>query len=296
MAIGRFEINEVCNEVMAIATNIVGVDEIKSVTRICERYGEKEDDFRKYNVYKIKTDAGERILKKAPEREVNNYENYLRRRGFNVPEYYGSYNDGKDLWIVLESIEGSDLRDMTDELARGAAESISGIQNAFWNNTDKERFESYIERIERRYSYIIDKPIVGKAYGMFVERQKTCPRTMSNGDFLQFNAACNNGKVIIIDWGFGGVMPYSLDLARFIAHATEDRATFPFYMNDDQKKIFVDGVYDRLKEKPDYQQYLHDIKLAILNEYVEFIEADEDEDDWYMEHATKLAKELLGRA
>ena len=25
MAIGRFEINEVCNEVMAIATNIVGV-------------------------------------------------------------------------------------------------------------------------------------------------------------------------------------------------------------------------------------------------------------------------------
>lgn len=53
------------------------------------------------------------ILKKAPEREVNNYENYLRRRGFNVPEYYGSYNDGKDLWIVLESIEGSDFRDLS---------------------------------------------------------------------------------------------------------------------------------------------------------------------------------------
>ena len=43
-------------------------------------------------------------------------------------------------------------------------------------------------------------------------------------------------------------MPYSLDIARFIAHATEDKATFSFYMNDDQKKIFVNGVYEKLKE------------------------------------------------
>ena len=40
-------------------------------------------------------------------------------------------------------------------------------------------------------------------------------------------------QVVIIDWGFAGVMPYSLDIAKLIAHATEDKATFPFYMNDD---------------------------------------------------------------
>lgn len=60
-------------------------------------------------------------------------------------------------------------------------------------------------------------------------------------------------------------MPYSLDIARLIAHATEDRATFPFYMNNEQKKLFVDGVYERLHEKPDYEQYIRDIKLAVLN-------------------------------
>ncbi|MFQ9153378.1 MAG: hypothetical protein ACLR6B_20040 [Blautia sp.] len=32
---------------------------------------------------------------------------------------------------MLESIEGSDLRDMTDELAKAAAKSIVQIQNAF---------------------------------------------------------------------------------------------------------------------------------------------------------------------
>lgn len=71
------------------------------------------------------------------EREVMNYENYLQGRNFNVPEYYGCYNDGKNSWIVIENIEGNDLRDMTDALAQSAAESISSIQNAFWNHSDK---------------------------------------------------------------------------------------------------------------------------------------------------------------
>ena len=40
-------------------------------------------------------------------------------------------------------------------------------------------------------------------------------------------------------------------------------------MNDDQKKIFVNGVYEKLEEKPDYQEYLLDNQLAVLNKYVE---------------------------
>ncbi len=64
-------------------------------------------------------------------------------------------------------------------------------------------------------------------------------------------------------------------------------------MNDEQKKLFIDGVYERLHEKPDYEQYIRDIKLAVLNEYVEFVEADGDEDHWYYEYAKELTEELL---
>lgn len=184
METGRFEVNEVSDEVMNIAVQIVEDDEIKSVTRICERYDQDEENIRKYDVYKIKTGNSERILKKVSEREVMNYENYLQGRNFNVPEYYGCYNDGKNLWIVIENIEGNDLRDMTDALAQSAAESFSSIQNAFWNHPDKERFQTHIERIEKRYSFIKDEPVVKEAYKMFVARQRTCPSTMSNGDFL----------------------------------------------------------------------------------------------------------------
>ena len=34
------------------------------------------------------------------------------------------------------------------------------------------------------------------------------------------------------------------------------------------------------------------IKLALLNEYVEFVEAEEDEDSWYLEHAEAIAQEI----
>ena len=66
----------------------------------------------------------------------------------------------------------------------------------------------------------------------------------------------------MIDWGFGGMMPYSLDIARFLAHATETRSTFPFYMNDAQKELFLDRMYEALKTKISREQFNLDVKLG----------------------------------
>lgn len=46
-------------------------------------------------------------------------------------------------------------------------------------------------------------------------------------------------------------------------------------------------------KKPEYSQYEQDIKLAVLNEYIEFVEADEDENKWYYNHTIQLADEIL---
>lgn len=64
-------------------------------------------------------------------------------------------------------------------------------------------------------------------------------------------------------------------------------------MNSHQKELFVKHVYKNLDNKPSYEQYVMDIKLAVLNEYIEFIEADEDDDKWYYNHAQELAVNLL---
>lgn len=293
METGIFEKEVHDAKILDLVKRIASDGSCQRVCRICEQYGEAEDECREYDTYRIVSASGSKMLKKADSREAANYEAYLSRGDFMVPRFYGRVNDGPDIWIALENIEGSDIRDMTDELAKAAAKSLSQIQNHFWGNPDTERFDRYLERIEKRFQYIKDAPDIGAAYKVFLERQKDCPRTLSNGDLLQCNAVGKDGAVYIIDWGFGGVMPYSLDIARFIAHATEDRATFPFRMSDRQKQIFLDEVYENLAEKPDRGQFIWDVKLAVLNEYVEFMEADEDESGWYRHHAGALAREIL---
>lgn len=266
---------------------------IEIIYQICERYGEGEQDIRYYDVYLLKTSSGTKILKKTSAREVSNYKRYLAGKDFTVPLFYGDFKDKDMDWILLEYIAGVDLRDMKEQYSIAAANSLVEIQNQYWDCADMERFYTYLERIEKRYHYVREDKILGRAYQIFLDRQRNCPRTLSNGDFLQFNAIAREDKEYIIDWGFGGIMPYSLDIARFIAHATEDRATFPFYMNDYQKELFINRVYSGLHKKPKYEQYIRDINLALFNEYVEFIEAGEDEKNWYGEQAEKLARRIV---
>lgn len=292
METGRFEELTENSTVLDVCHHLLD-EPIFQTSQICERYGSEEEEVRKYDVYSVTCASGKKILKKASSREVHNYEKYLSKGEFYVPKYFGQYTSKSDTWILLEALEGRDLRDMTNQLAVSTADSISEIQNYFWGCSDSERFQAYMDRIGRRYQFIKGEPIISDAYKIFLNRQRECPRTMSNGDFLEFNVIERNGRVYIIDWGFGGIMPYSLDIARFIAHGTEDRATFPFYMNKEQKGLFVRHVYNKLIQKPSYERFVMDIKLAVLNEYVEFVEADEDEGNWYFQHALELAEKIV---
>ena len=147
MEIGMYEKEVEDKEIREIAERILPDTSFGKIYRICEQYGEEEADCREYDVYKLVTPEGDRMLKKADKREVSNYEKYLKQKDFCVPEFYGRWDDGADIWIMLESTEGNDLRDMTDELAKAAAKSIVQIQNSFWNHPDRERFEVYLEML-----------------------------------------------------------------------------------------------------------------------------------------------------
>lgn len=256
---------------------------------------------RRYNVYRIIANGRTYVLKSSERREVNVYLNYLSKHNFRTPRFYGSTFHDHRHWILIEHIPGPDLRDFTDELAHAAADSIAAIMNAYWESgEDDGRFAVYWERINKRAKCLAGEPELRRAYDKFLARQQTCPRTLCSGDFLQFNAIDRGGEVYIIDWAFAGIMPYSLDIARMIAHGTEDRRTFPFCMTERHKELYVRAVYEKLARKPGWEQYLQDVRLAVLNEYVEFIEwelnhPEEERDqvfDFYYSHARALAEEL----
>ncbi len=243
-----------------------------------ERFCDNDGGYsRRYNVYKLSSPKGEYVLKKSDSREVWVYEKLLRGRGFAVPECFGHTTEEGEVWLLLEHISGPDLRRFTREAAPAIAGTLSKIQNVFWGSgADPGRFLRYRERIEKRAACLRDLPELAKAYRAFLKRQESCPRTLNSGDLLQINCLLNKGKAYIIDWGFGGVMPYSLDPARLIAHGTREPEPdgFPFYMDDELRRTFLRAHYEGLIKKPGWDEYLFDITLSALNEYVEFLEND----------------------
>ena len=271
-----------------------------------ERFCDNEGDYqRKYNVYKITADGRPFVLKKSDEKETALYRDFLQGRGFAVPECFGRVeHEGVD-WLLMEYIGGPDLRKFNREMAAACAETLAQIQNAYWaSKIDDGRFQRYWERVNKRAECLKNYPELAEAYKLFQARQENCPRTLCSGDFLQCNGILRDSRVYVIDWGFGGIMPYALDIARLIAHGSEkyEPYAFPFYMDAELRSVFVRAFYERLEHKPGWEQYIRDIKLAALNEYVEFMEVlindpeisrEEIEEDFYCRRARETAASLL---
>lgn len=285
----------------ALLSGILGRDPGPvSAEQFCD---DGEGVLNRYNVYRLT--AGDRayVLKASDSGEVEMYARYLSDSGLPVPRCCGSGTWDGRVWLLLEHVPGPDLREFTDGMAGPCADALASVMDRFWGAPETERFDCYMKRVRRRAESLTDEPVLAAAYALFLDRQRTCPRTLCNGDMLPFNGVFSQGRVILVDWAFGGVMPYALDIARLIAHGGDSgsHSPFPFSMTEAQKREIVKQVYRKLSQKPAWEQYLLDIRLAVLNEYIEFIEdallhPDEPRDqafDWYYSRAAALAKTLL---
>lgn len=266
-----------------------------------------EGDDYAYNVYKITTSKQRYILKKSEDNEIEIYKKFLVDKNLPVPKLEGWTCLNNTKWILIEYIVGTDLRKFDKDMAYGCADSLSQIFNMYWQENGFEenkldnRFERYWARINKRAKCLKNELILSSAYCVFLDRQLVCPRTLCNGDLLQSNVIKSNESIIIIDWAFGGIMPYSLDIARLISHGSENLSLFPFYMTEEYRNIFLKGVYDKLLYKPDYKQFVWDVTLSCLNECIEYIESQLNDETierdecftYYYKNALSLANIIL---
>jgi hypothetical protein len=270
-------------------TNIDCINKLKAILKAIkstlieqidiERFHDNGEGIdRAYNVYKITADNKIYVLKMSDDSEIGVYKKYLAGKNLPVPNFGGWTCVNNTKWILIEYINGPDLRMFNQDTAYGCAESLSRIFNMYWQEEDfnknklDNRFERYWMRINKRAECLRNESALASAYSIFLDRQLVCPRTLCNGDFLQCNAIKSDKGIILIDWAFAGTMPYSLDAARLIAHGSEKLFLFPFYMTDEYRKTFLKCLYDKLMYKPDYKQFIWDILLSCLNECIEFIE------------------------
>lgn len=225
-----------------------------------------------YNAFKLLTPDGSFVLKRyeRPEDRDAEVKHYRLLQGLPVPKLLAVSSD----CILMDFVEGDDLKRPTDDGVRAAAESLCAVMNAYPMGRDyeKQRYEAYLRRLERRAGTLEDELELKRAFAVFFERQKHIPLTLSNSDLLPINILYDGRRATIIDWAFGGFMPYSLDIARFTAHGQTVSSVTPFRMSDEQKELFNSLVYEGLDIKPSRGEYERDLLLARFNEYIEILE------------------------
>ena len=267
--------------------------------RFCDDFA---DIHKRYDVFKIVYSGGEAILKlydEAPEafeQEKKTYQMFPEEAP--VPKVLG-FSDG---FMLSEFIPGDDLKEVTDETAAAAGRSVAEIMNAFPldGEYDRTEAEKLIARRKDRAEFLQNEPLLREAYAVYLDRLKDMPLTMENGDFLPINCIYNGERVYIIDWEFGGFLPYALDIARFMAHAGEGEG-YTYRMADRQKQIFMDTIYENLLVKPDRRIFDRDIQIALMDEMVIILKRyltdlsvpREAEFDLYYRRACDIAKKLL---
>ena len=261
-----------------------------------------EEDGAEYTVWRVDLQTGPKVLKKTTRQEQAVYETFLA--GCHAaPRCYGFYETGDDVYMLMEFVPGQTLSRCTRENLRLALDGLMELQRAWWQEEDQAgvglSFDRCYESRQKWLPYMAD---LQPAFEAYLEAFRTVPRTLCNDDLLPFNVLSDGQRAVIIDWEYGGILPYPCALARLIAYG-EDREDALFYMTEEDKEFALAYYYDRfIREKGiDLARYRRTMDLFLLKEYAEWVYCAHKSGDLdipyyqtYYPKALALAAELKG--
>ena len=235
----------------------------------------REEDGTDCDVWKIVADNIAYVLKKSSVQELSIYDIFLKSTEYGAPRFYKSldYHDKK--FLLMEYIEGSDMRKCDRKSLIAVLDALIYLQNMYWERRELQDFgfgfEASLLGRHKRGKYLND-PDLEQAYETYLQLYSNIPRTLCHDDLLPFNVLITKGKATIIDWEYAGILPYPTSLARLIAHGEEDKSAF-FYMREEDKAYAIEYYYERfLKDKGiDYNDYLRTMDYFLLFEFCEWI-------------------------
>ena len=223
------------------------------------------------NVYKIVSNKGTFILKKAKEKELEFYIN-IKNSTKCVPYFYGHRHFYKSDYILLEYFDGQNVMRMNRDDLKRIIDTIIDVQKQYWMSTDQFAItiEESLKRKNNAFSYLPDD--LKDTFSFFLECYKNTPMTFSHEDLLPFNVLLNKDRVCFIDLEVGGILPYPTMLARLIAF-TEEKIDAMFYLKEEDYKFAIEYYYDSFikKQNIDKKQYLLTMNLFIFNELTEWV-------------------------
>lgn len=257
-----------------------------------------DEDGCEYAVWLIDAGREKYVLKRAKAFELETYCCFFRDKKPYAPEFFGSCKfDGED-YILLEYCPGENLRRCEREKLIKALDALIEMQDEFWQS--EELYDSVVtlgkslEGIENRGRYLCSE-LLERVYADFVQLYKKTPRTVCHDDLLPINLLIDE-RAVLIDWEYGGVLPYPASFARLIAHGREEEGAF-FYMTQEDRNYAIQYYYDKLIRKHGIstEKYRRTLDYFLFYEYCEWVmignRYDNRSDERYG-HYLKLAEEM----
>lgn len=233
------------------------------------------EDGAEYAVWQILDGDNKFVLKKAKAYEIDVYSSFFGDGIVGAPRFFESVSFEGDDYFLMECVDGKDLCRSDRESLTKTLDALISLQKAFWNNKISAdcgfSFKKSLQGRIDRGNYLND-PMIEGFYAEFLEAYKRVPRTLCHDDLLPFNVLIGEKKACLIDWEYGGILPYPVSLARLIAHC-EENVDALFYMSKEDKSFAIDYYFEHLvKEKGiGYEEYRQTLDLFLLYEYCEWI-------------------------
>ena len=263
-----------------------------------------EEDGSEYAVWLVEADGSKYVLKKAKGFETEIYRSFFVGGKTYVPAFLGScaYDGGE--YILMEYCPGRDLRICERGALIKVLDALTSMQDEFWQRRDLSDTAitpaAAMKAVEDRGRYL-GSAVLEEAYERFISVYKETPVTLCHDDLLPINVIVGE-KAVMIDWEYGGILPYPLPFARLIAHARPDRNAY-FFMSDEDRDFAVRYYYDRLLQKRgiSFGEYRRTLEHFLFYEYCEWVEMgnryDSRSDERYsycLGKTEKSAGEILG--
>ena len=235
-----------------------------------------EEDGEPYQVWQIDNGDARYILKEAKEKEAEIYQSILADLpGDSVPRIYQTIGEENKVCLLMEYIQGEDLRSCNRRKLNLALDALIALQRKTWEDQTLAdvgyTFERSCKNLENRARYLND-PLLETVFQQFLQVYASVPRTLCHDDLLPFNVIASDNRAVLIDWECGGLLPYPASFARLIAHGEEKENAF-FYMTREDKNFAVDYYYENLlKEKGiTYAQWRENMAYFLFSEYCEWV-------------------------
>lgn len=235
----------------------------------------REEDGTLYECVWQVTVGGDRyFLKRAKEYEAEIYRTFFTQDRPYAPKLLGSAAGEDGEYLLLEYIAGDNLQRATLSGLAAAVESLSLMQNEFWENQRLSHkglsFEESFAQRKKRRNYL-RSALLEKHYDEYLCMYERLPRTLCHGDLLPFNILVADGRAVMIDWEVGGILPYPESFARLIAHGRTHGDLFR--MTPKQRAFAVGRYYNQVAARRGIgrEQFDRAIALFVFAESCEWV-------------------------